>query len=316
MNDDRELQKQIAEEAQLGGIEASPGVRAFQFFFVPLIIVGVCILLYWGLSHVVVNARKPEEWLKDVQEGGLNTRPHAALKLVESLRRSLEESQRKGVAPDRNLTPGILEVLAATKADEDVLRKTLLSCLGVIGDPRASDVLLEVATRADGNIEERAAALDALGAIRDPATLSALVKLLDDANPVVRKYAAFNAGAVAGRTGDVSVLEPLRARLKDASPDVGWNAAFALAYFLKDASGTDTLKKMLDRTYLTAAIKADDPNRELLAARAMVTACNGAVALGDKSFLPLLYQVIDPSRERDLDVRFIANQAIQKIEGR
>ena len=105
----------------------------------------------------------------------------------------------------------------------------------------------------------------------------------------------------------------LRARLKDSSPDVGWNAAFALAYFLKDASGTDTLKKMLDRTYLTSMIPPTDPNRDLLAARAMVTACNAAAALGDKSFLPLLRKVIDPSQERDVDVRFIANKAIQKI---
>ena len=308
MNDERELQKQIAAEAQLGGMESTPGVRAFQFFFVPLIIVAVCILLYWGLSHVVANPRKPDEWLKDVKEGGLNTRPHAALKLVEALRRAER--------PDRRLTPGILEVLAGTKADEDVLRKTLLSCLGVLGDPRGSEVLLEFATREGGNLEERAAALDALGAVKDPATLPALVKLLDDQNPIVRKYAAFNAGAVAGRTGDASVLEPLRARLKDASPDVGWNAAFALAYFLKDGSGTDTLKKMLDRTYLTATIKADDPNQPLLVARAMVTACNGAAALADKSFLPLLRKVIDPSNEPDLDVRFIANQAIHQIEGK
>src|SRR5688572_13280974 len=172
------------------------------------------------MSHMVANPRKAEDWLKDVKEGGLNVRPHAALKLVESLRRS--------TTPDRSLTPGIMELYKSTKADEDVLRKTLLSCLGVLGDPRASELLLDVALK-EVNLEERAAALDALGAIKDPSTLPALVKLLDDANAVVRKYAAFNAGAVAGRTGDASVVEPLRAKLKDPAPDVGWNAAFALA---------------------------------------------------------------------------------------
>jgi hypothetical protein len=311
LTDDRELQKRIAEEAQLGGADASAGVRAFQFFLVPLVIVVVCVMIYWGLSHVVANPRKPDEWLKDVKEGGLNTRPHAALKLVESLRRT----QKDGQPPDRTLTPGVLELFRATKPDEDVLRKTLLSCLGVLGDPRASELLLEVATK-EGNLEERTAALDALGAIQDPSTLPALVKLLDDPKPVVRKYAAFNAGAVAGRTGDGSVVEPLRAKLKDASPDVGWNAAFALAYFLRDASGTDTLKKMLDRSYLAATIDGKDPNRELLASRAMVIACNGAAKLQDRSFLPLLKTIIDPSKERDADVRFIANQAIHKIEGK
>jgi HEAT repeat protein len=305
LTDDRELHKQIAEEAQLGGADTSAGVRAFQFFLVPLAIVAVCIMIYWGLSHVVANPRKPDEWLKDVKEGGLNTRPHAALKLVEALRRA--------ETPDRSLTPGILDLFRSTKADEEVLRKTLLNCLGVLGDPRASEFLADIAVK-EGNLEERAAALDALGAIKDPGTLPMLVKLLDDPNAVVRKYAAFNAGAVAGRTGDAGVLEPLRARLKDASPDVGWNAAFALAYFLRDASGTDTLKKMLDRSYLAGTIPAGDPNRDLLAARAMVTACNAATALADRSFLPLLRKIIDPSTEPDADVRFIANQAIHKIE--
>jgi HEAT repeat protein len=303
LTDDRELRQQIAADAQLGAMEATPAVRAFQFFLVPLIIVVLGFLLYWGFSQVVVNPRKAEDWLKDVKEGGLNVRPHAALKLVESLRRG----------PDRSLTPGIMDLYKGTKADEDVLRKTLLNCLGVLGDPRACDLLLDVALK-EVNIEERAAALDALGAIKDPSTLPALVKLLDDTNAVVRKYAAFNAGAVAGRTGDAGVLEPLRARLKDGAADVGWNAAFALAYFLHDGSGTDTLKKMLDRSYLSASIPSSDPNATLLAARAMVTACNGAAALKDKSFLPLLRTLIDPSREPDADVRFIANQAIHQIE--
>src|SRR5688572_29328372 len=97
MSDERELRQQIAAEAQLGASEASPAVRAFQFFLVPLIIVALGFLLYWGFSHMVANPRKAEDWLKDVKEGGLNTRPHAALKLVETLRRA--------ETPDRSLTP-------------------------------------------------------------------------------------------------------------------------------------------------------------------------------------------------------------------
>jgi HEAT repeat protein len=111
-----------------------------------------------------------------------------------------------------------MDLYRSTKPDEDILRKTLLNCLGVLRDPRAVELLLDVALK-ETNLEERAAALDALGAIKDPSTLPALVKLLDDPNAVVRKYAAFNAGAVAGRTGDASVLEPLRARLKDVAAD-------------------------------------------------------------------------------------------------
>ena len=43
VTDDLELQKRIAEEAQLpSATAASPVVRAFQFFLVPLLIVAIC----------------------------------------------------------------------------------------------------------------------------------------------------------------------------------------------------------------------------------------------------------------------------------
>ena len=84
MTEDRELQKQIAEQAQVAdpATAASPVVRAFQFFLVPLLIVGACVLIYSVLHWVVANPRSAAEWLKDVKEGGPNTRPHAALQLA------------------------------------------------------------------------------------------------------------------------------------------------------------------------------------------------------------------------------------------
>jgi HEAT repeat protein len=168
--------------------------------------------------------------------------------------------------------------------------------------------------RKDPNLQLRVVALDSLGAVKDPDTLPELVKLLDDPDPLVRKYAAFNAGAVAEKAGDRGVVEPLRKLLKDPAPDVGWNAAFALAYFLGDGSGTDTLRKMLDRKYLGETIPAGDPKRDFLMSRAMVIACNAVAKLRDKSFLPVLRKIIDPSNEPDADVRFIANKAIHELE--
>ncbi len=322
LTDDLELRKQIAEQAQLdAATAATPAVRAFQFFLVPLLIVGACVLVYVLFSAVVINPRSPQDLLTDIKEGGPNTRPHAALKLVEYLRRSTQ--------PDTSITPDIIALYRSTPPDapgknswmpgasSHQLRICLLNCLGVLRDARASDLLLEVVTK-DENLELRTAGLDAIGAVKDPATLAALVKLLDDPNPVVRKYAAFNAGAVAEKSGaeaSPAATEGLRRRLKDEKPDVGWNAAFALAWFLGDASGTDTLKKMLDRKYLGETI-GNDPNADVLVARAMFTACNAAVKLKDPSFLPLLEGITDPARERDVDVRYAAHEAIARIKAR
>jgi HEAT repeat protein len=312
MSDDLELRKQIAAEAQVGpGADSGAVVRAFQYFLVPLLIVAVCAVVWWGVSWMVANPRTAKEWLDDVQKGGPNVRPHAALQLVQALRR-MER-------PDTSLTPDVIALYQETlpKNDpEQVLRRTLLNCLGVLRDDRASELLLKVAGDRSEHMDIRAAAMDALGAVKDPGTLPALVKFLDDSDPVIRKYAAFNVASVAEKAGDRAVIEPLRARLKDDAADVGWNAAFGLAYFLGDGSGTDTLKKMLDRKYLEGAIPKEDPNRDHLVARAMVMSCNAAAKLRDASFLPILHEIKQPSKERDQDVRFIANQAIHKIEAR
>lgn len=310
MTDDLELQKRIAEEAQVGpATAASPGVRAFQFFLVPLLIVGVCVGLYAGFGYLVSNPRGAREWLKDIEHGGPNTRNHAALQFVQIL--------RSGKQPDRELTPDVIKLYRSTdpkNPDNEHLRAYLITALGILQDERASDVLLELAKK-DENVQLRVVALDSLGAVKDPATIPDLVKLLDDPNPLVRKYAAFNAGAVAEKAGDRGVVEPLGRLLKDPAPDVGWNAAFSLAYFLQDGSGTDTLRKMLDRKYLAETIPADHPNSAFDSAHAMAMACNAVAKLRDRSFLPLLREIIDPARERDSDVRFIANKAIHKIEG-
>jgi HEAT repeat protein len=312
MSDDIDLRKQIAAEAQVGpGADASPAVRAFQYFLVPLLIVAVCAVAWWGVSWMVANPRTAAQWLEDVRSGGPNVRPHAALQLVQALRRA--------PVPDGNLTVPIVELYRETKPKDDpdqILRRTLLNCLGVLKDPRASELLLQVAADRAEHMDIRAAAMDALGAVKDPETLEPLVKFLDDSDPVIRKYAAFNAASVAERAGDRAVIEPLRARLKDPAADVGWNAAFGLAYFLGDGSGTDTLKKMLDRNYLEGSVATSDPNRDHLVARAMVLACNAAAKLKDPSFLPILRDLIQPSKERDQDVRFIANQAIHEIENK
>ncbi len=309
MTDDLELQKRIAEEAQVGSATAaSPGVRAFQFFLVPLLIVGLCVAVYAGFGWFVAHPRGAKEWLKDIKDGGPNARNHAALKLVQELRTAR--------TPDATLTAPVIALYEGTdakKPENDELRAYLLTALGVLQNREASNLLLEVAGK-DPNLQLRAVALDSLGAVKDPDTIPELVKLLDDPDPLVRKYAAFNTGAVAEKAGDRSVVEPLRKLLKDPAPDVGWNAAFALAYFLGDGSGTDILRKMLDRKHLGETISAKNPNAEFAIAHAMAKACNAAAKLGDRSFLPRLYEIIQPSNEPNAEVRFYANKAIHALE--
>ena len=313
MTEERQLQKQIAEEAQVdpNPTAASPVVRAFQFFLVPLLIVGACVLVYSVLNWVVANPRSAREWLVDIKEGGRNTRTHAALQLVQTLRRMDK--------PDLTLTPDIIAVFKATPEEPDPsefnIHRLLATCLGFQRDPLACDLLVETVSTFK-NMETRMAAMDALGTIKDPKTLAPLVKLLDDPDAIVRKYAAFNAGAVAEKAGGEArgqAVEAIRRKLTDPSTDVTWNAAFALAYFLDDPSGADLLKKLLDRKYLGEKIGADQ-NAEALTVHALKIGCSAAGKLQDASFIPLLKSLTDVKAERDVEVRFAAHQAINRIQ--
>jgi HEAT repeat protein len=319
LTDDRDLRQRIAEEAQLPPAPSSgPVVRAFQFFLVPLLIVGICVLVYVVFNTVVADPRTAADWVKDLREGGPATRPYAALQLTQALRRM--------EVPDRSLTPDLIKAYRSTSDEipqDRELRRYLCQALGFLRDPAAADLMLEVVSvelgRGEGRkgLEIAGAAMDALGAIKEPRTLPALVKLLDDPEDLVRKYAAFNAGAVAERaTGDArtAAVEALRKALHDRRADVGWNAAFALAYFLGDRSGVETLRKMLDRKHLSGLIPREDPNAQELEARAIVTAANAAAKLKDESFLPGLRALTDDRVERNAEVRFVAHQAIRAIQ--
>ena len=316
LTDDLELRKRIAAEAQTdGATAASPAVRAFQFFLVPLGIVAGCVLVYALFAFVLVNPRSARDWLTDLQAGGPNTRYHAALQLSQAIRRM--------DVPDTRLTPEILALFKGAPTEESAgplkhefnMRAYLATCLGALKDPRAGEVLLAAAGK-DANLETRMACLEALGAIKDPSTLPGLVKLLDDPEGVVRKYAALNVGAVAEKAGDRSVVDPLKKLLADPLPDVGWNAALALGYFLGDSAGNDTLMKMLDRKYLAERIRREDPKAEDLIAKVQVMACNAAAKLKDPGFLPGLRRLTDDSVEPHSEVRFIAHKAIASIQAK
>ena len=88
LTDDLKIRQKIAEEAQISSAtEASPAVRAFQFFLVPLLIVAGCVIVYAGLGAVMGSPRTASDWLEDIKSGGPSTRRHAALRMVQALRR-------------------------------------------------------------------------------------------------------------------------------------------------------------------------------------------------------------------------------------
>jgi hypothetical protein len=329
---DRELRKQIAESAAVDPGDGTIFTRAFQFFAVPLLIVGACVGIYLLVTYLVTERRGPTDWVNELRVSGPMGKKHAAAQLVAELRRQTAEQRR-----DPALAEPIIALFKEIPPDEaqanpegGTVRQLLARCLGILGDKRATPVLLD-ALRTEQNVQTQAALIDSIGALKDPEAASDLIKLLDHPSSVVRKYATFTLGALAGpaKPGEPPVVQeavqPLKERLKDSRPEVQWNAAFALAYFLRDPAGVSILKCMLDRTYVTEIVTASfkEPggvgdttaaNASALIAHVLRRGCSAVEALGELSLVSSIHGLA--KNDPDLGVRDAAMKVERTLQRR
>src|SRR5260370_10398736 len=126
----------------------------------------------------------------------------------------------------------------------------MVVALGRVGDPGAVPALLEAVE--EGADKERPVdaeiqiyAVWALGAIGDASALPELVALAGGADPGLRKAAVYALGAYRGDLAQVALVKALG----DATEDVRWNAAGALAR-RGEPRAAPLLLEMMDRTHL------------------------------------------------------------------
>lgn len=187
----------------------------------------------------------------------------AVLPLMEALEKDMK--QRTGIAMaiipvlgqlrDERAVPLLLKAL--TKMDEDWLgreaaaralgeigsteavpdliraawlpetRSAAIEALAVIGDPRATDVMLSALSEQE-DPEAREAAVEGLIHIGEPAVPA----LIDKLNTRYKEYLDYHERALAakilGKIGDRRAVEPLMRALDDSNPEVRKNAGKAL----------------------------------------------------------------------------------------
>ena len=107
-------------------------------------------------------------------------------------------------------------------------------------------------------------------------------------------------------------LDTLRAALRDAEPDVRWNAAVALARHGSN-EGVGVLQQMLDRTYVEQTVKREvrqdtdiDPVADV-----MISGLRAAAALKDASLKPSV-EVLSRG-DRSMKVRQAALEALKTM---
>jgi len=287
------------ETAPRNPLVAAPAL-AVQFFLIPLAVVALAVSVYVGFRSLLADTRTPQDYLREVQMGGSNRRWPAAYELS----RLMADPNVRG---DKTLAPALVK--AFEESQDSQVRRYLALAIGRLDPPLPAEAIANL-TKAleDPDSETRISVIWALGSSGDAAVVPRLVPLYtaQDADAGIRKMVVYALGALPGTDQVVT----LRTALQDDAVDVRWNAAVALAR-KGNHEGVPVLKQMLDREYVTQAVKRDvrqDTDEDPIA-DVMISGLRAAAALNDEALKPSIAAL--SRSDRSLKVRDAALEALK-----
>jgi HEAT repeat protein len=270
-----------------------------QFFLFPLGIVAVCVAVFVVFGLIAGESRGARDYLSEIRSGGANRRWQAAFELSKVLQAGKDEA-----LGDPKFAAEALALFRESSRDDPRVRRYLALALGRLGSATAVPDLLVAARAAEGegpahDPDTRIYAIWALGAIGDARALPDLVSLTGDADAGIRKAAVHALGGYPGE----EALAALRQALADATEDVRWNAALALAR-RGDAAAEPVLLGMMDRAHLVTVEELSPEQRE----EALLQAAAAAAGLPRPEVRAALERLRDG--DPNLKVREAARRAL------
>lgn len=227
------------------------GVSIIQLFGIPALIVAVCVVVYLLFRFISAEPGSLEEILDRLHVTTGHERAVVMLQATQYLRAAQrDEKERMRLKSDARIVERITKFyngLNLQDSDDFLCARYAIETLGLLQNPAATPFLIGVLEKS-GDSVLKSGALDAIGSIKDQTAYDAVEKCTRDPDPWVRKFAAFNLGALQVEKGRTRLVE----MLTDDDREVQLNAAFALAVFFKDASGKAQIKTMLSRKQLEA----------------------------------------------------------------
>lgn len=280
--------------------DGGPGRAVVQFFLVPLLVVGVCVGVFFLFSLVTFERKTPADYLADVRGGAANQRWQSAFELSRAVSRIPPGPQRQKLAAQ---TLEVFERLRPERPEDRDVKRYLALVLGRLGDAGAVPALERSAGDPDPLV--RLYSVWALGMLGDRNAVPMIVEGSATEDAGARKMAAY----VLGKLGDPRAIPRLTAMTGDHVADVRWNAAIALAE-LHDGGGREVLHAMLDRAALARQADGLSPAQS---EEAIVSAAKAEALIGDREALPALAALA--SSDPSLKVRDAAREAARAIEG-
>jgi HEAT repeat protein len=289
------------ESATHNPLVAAPAL-AVQFFLIPLAVVGLTVLVYLGFGSLLTDERTAQDYLLEIQTGGMSHRWPAAYELSRLM-------NDPAVRSDPRLAPALVKAFESAKDDDPRVRRYLALAIGRLEPPLSAEAVAAlVAALNDADGETRISAIWALGSAGDPSVVSHLLPLYESGDAGIRKMIVYAFGALPGDTQ----LPALRAGLQDSAPDVRWNAAVALARHASH-EGASVIGQMLDRGYVERTVKRDvrvDEDKDPIA-DVMISGLRAVATLKDPTFRPTVERL--SQGDRSMKVRQAALEALKVI---
>lgn len=274
-----------------------------QFFIFPMAIVAACVAVFMLFGFIASESATPRDYLAEVRRGGgvLDVkRWQAAFALAGAI-----ESRKEEVRADPDFGRELVELYRESGGWPDPrIRRYLTVALGRLEDPRAVLVLRAVLQEGDqADAQTRIYALLALGTLRAAEALPEVEKAASADDAGLRKAAVHTLGSLPAAA---RINELLAQALNDATEDVRWNAALALARH-GDMAALPMLEQMLDRSHVegvpgVTAEQADAVLEHALAA---------AAALRAEPLRPALEHLRD--HDTNLRLRGAARAALDRL---
>jgi len=180
-----------------------------------------------------------------------------------------------------NLDKTINTLVSATKDSDPTVRAAAIDALGATKNPQVLQPVLGNLKDSDWNV--RFEVVDALSQIHDERVISPLLDAAGDSDKSVRGSAHDNLEGIASAEKPFAKADDFAARLNDPNPDIEMTAAECLG-LMRDSRAVPVLMKLIAST---------DPEVKL-------NAVKGLGEAGDRSALPMLRQLLN---DPDLNMR-------------
>lgn len=312
------MEKLVERESETRAPLVAAPALAVQFFLIPLAVVGITVLVYAGFRALLTEQRSPQEYLADIQNGGMTRQWPAAYELSRLM-------NDPGVRADRSLAPALVKAYEAAKDGDPRVRRYLALAMGRL-DPLPPEAIAALASSIEEPAqpwnpdlmsrmtgwseidisEARISAIWALGSSGDASVVPRLTPLYQSPDPGVRKMVVYALGALPGDAQSAT----LQQALQDPMADVRWNAAIALARHGR-SEGLPVLRQMLDRAYVEQNVKREvrpDSDQDPVA-DVMISGLRAVAVLRDASLRPSIEGL--SQQDRSLKVRQAALEALR-----